>query len=378
MKQLSRIGTGSFVAAAAGVIVMVAGGPAFASTAAQLPVDAVGSQSGLGDVVPVSATDGWAVGGDGNGLIERFNGTRWSVVASPDLLDHRHPNNFAGLSGVDATSATNAFAVGSTTAFNAGGASAVALRWNGTAWNRSTVATPSGATSSLRDVKAFSASDAWAVGTTGSSALGQNLIMHYTGTTWTQVPAPSPGTRDNLLTSVAGSGPNDVWAVGYFRNLPYGNRIRLPQILHWNGSAWSQVTSPDSGAGHSTYLYGVAVTSATDAWAVGNGDGGAFVARWNGTAWISVPAPALTTLSTVSARSAGDVWVAGADASGAPALAHWNGASWSLTTVTVTGGTGLPALSSVAVAPGGTEWAVGSRWDGTTGNSTPLAYRVTG
>jgi hypothetical protein len=41
-------------------------------------------------------------------------------------------------------------------------------------------------------------------------------------------------------------------------------------------------------------------------------------------------------------------------------------------------GTGLPALTSIAVAPGGSEWAVGSRWDGTTGNSTPLAYRVIG
>ena len=53
--------------------------------------------------------------------LERFNGTRWSVVTSPDLVDHRNSNNYAGLSGVDATSAGNAFAVGSTTAFNAGG-----------------------------------------------------------------------------------------------------------------------------------------------------------------------------------------------------------------------------------------------------------------
>jgi hypothetical protein len=140
------------------------------------------------------------------------------------------------------------------------------------------------------------------------------------------------------------------------------------------------VARPSRRPPRSTYLYGVAVTSTTDAWAVGYGDGGAgaFVAHWNGTAWTSVPAPALNTLNTVSARSAGDVWVAGSDASGAPALAHWTGASWSLTAVTVTGGTGLPALSSIAVAPGGSEWAVGSRWDGTTGNSTPLAYRVIG
>jgi hypothetical protein len=147
-------------------------------------------------------------------------------------------------------------------------------------------------------------------------------------------------------------------------------------ILHWNGTAWSQVPSPDNG---STYLYDVAAVSPTDAWAVGYGSsGGAFVTHWNGTAWSIVPAPALGSLSGVTARSATDVWVAGGDATGAPALAHWTGDGWSVTPVSVTGGVGTPALTDVTIADGTSEWAVGSQWNGTTGQSSSIAFRVVG
>jgi hypothetical protein len=366
-----------------GALALTAGGPAFASSTTQVPVQPAGNSAGFGDVVAVSVTDGWAVGGNGNGLVERYNGTKWSVVASPDLLDHGNPNNFAGLSGVDATSANNAIAVGSSTAFNGAGATAVALRWNGTAWSRATVAKPTGATSQLRAVKAFSASDAWAVGATGSISLGQTLAMHFDGTSWTQSPTPSPGTRDNILTSVAGSAPNDVWAVGYFLNLPYGNRLRQPLILHWNGTTWSQVPAPAPAAGQTTFVYDVSVSSPTDAWAVGYTSSvalgvSAYVVHWDGSAWTLAPVPPLQVLNTVSARSATDVWAAGADASGAAQLAHWNGSGWSLTPVTVTGGIGVPSISSIRVVDADTEWAVGSQGDSTTGQWSPIALRVTG
>jgi hypothetical protein len=375
-QKMKRIIVGGS-AVVAGVL-LISGSPAFAAISTQVPVESTGFFGGFSDLAVVSAADGWAVGGNGNGIIERYNGTRWAVVPTPDLLNG-DPNNWAVLDGVSSTSATNAFAVGRATT-TATGDAAVALRWNGTAWSRLTVPSATGATSEFDAVKAFSASDAWAVGTTGSSISGQTLAMHFNGSAWSQSPTPSPGTRDNILTSVAGSGPNDVWAVGYFRNQPYGNRIRQPMTLHWNGAAWSQVPSPESGAGSSTYLYDVAVTSATDAWAVGYGTAGgvvgAFVEHWNGTAWSTATALPLSTLSSVSARSATDVWVAGGDSAGAPAVAHWNGSAWSVTPVTATGGVGAPALTSVAIVDANTEWAAGYQWDGTTGQSSPIAFRI--
>jgi hypothetical protein len=355
--------------------VVATAGPAYASSTVQVPVASTGFFGGFNDVTAVSPSDGWAVGGNGNGVVQRYNGTRWSIVTSPDLLDHG-ANTWAGLSGVDSTSPASALAVGSATGAGSTGTAAVALRWNGSAWSRLTVPRTAGTSTAFTAVKAFSASDAWAVGSTATTSVRKTLAMHYDGTSWTASPTPSPGTRNNDMKSVDGSAPNDVWAVGYSLNLPYGNRIRQSMILHWNGTAWSQVPSPNNG---STYLYDVASVSASDAWAVGYGSsGGAFVTRWDGTAWTAAPAPPLNALSSVSARSGTDVWVTGSDATGAPALAHWTGNGWSVTPAGVTGGVGTPALTALTIADPATEWAVGYQWDGTTGQSSSIAFRVTG
>ncbi|MFI5893987.1 hypothetical protein ACIA5D_28195 [Actinoplanes sp. NPDC051513] len=363
--------TGS--ALVAGLIV-ASGGPAWAATVTQVPAASAGAIGGFAGVDSVSATDGWAVGGNGNGVVQRFNGTRWSIVASPDLLNGG-ANNWAYLTEVDATSAANAFAVGQSTAASGGEKSAVALRWNGSAWSRQAVPKPAGTDTELTAVKAFSASDAWAVGQTasGGSTFRKTLAMHYNGATWAATPTTSPGTRTNFVTAVDGIATNDMWMAGYSLNLPYGNRIRQSMVQHWNGSAWTQVATPNNG---STYLYDVAAVSATDAWAVGFAStGGAFVIRWNGSAWNTVAAPPLASLNSVAARSGNDVWVAGSDAAGAPALANWNGASWSVTPVPAGGGATV-TLSGVAFASSTTEWAVGARQDATTGQSSFIAFRV--
>jgi hypothetical protein len=54
-------------------------------------------------------------------------------------------------------------------------------------------------------------------------------------------------------------------------------------ILRWNGTAWKQVPSPSPAP--SAGLSGVAATSASNAWAVGNTGSTTLILRWNGTAW---------------------------------------------------------------------------------------------
>jgi hypothetical protein len=361
--------------AAAGTVVATTATPALAATVTRVPVDA-GTTGQLTGVDPLSATDGWAVGGNGtNGVVRRFDGTRWRVVPSPNLAD---PSGGAGLNGVDAVSASTAFAVGSSFS-TATGNRAVAVRWNGSAWSRSTVGPTAFPHSRLVSVKAFSATDAWAVGSDEQNTFDHTLVMHFDGTSWQQVAAPDPGTRNSFLTGVTGAAPNDVWAVGYVQNLPYGNRIRLPLVVHWNGTAWSEVTIPGTPTNNSTYLYGVSAVSSTDAWAVGyrfgNGDG-AYVARWNGTSWSPVTAPAMSTLQTVSARSGNDVWVAGYDASGSAAVGHWNGSAWTVTPVTVTGGAGQPLVDGIAATGPNSAWLVGTQSD-QAGTYAPLAFTLT-
>jgi hypothetical protein len=299
-------------------------------------------------------------------------------VPTPDLIDHSNPNNSARLSGVDALSSNSAFAVGTTQILNGPGNVAVALRWNGSAWSRSPVSVDTSSGSSFAAVKAFSGSDGWAVGYTGSSLGRKSLAAHFDGTTWTQATTPSPGTKDTFVQAVDGVASNDVWAVGYFLNLPYGNRIRQPFTMHWNGFAWTQVPVPSTGVGALTYLYDVSVVSATDAWAVGYGNRqGAivpFVVRWNGTAWNEVTEPALAVVDRVSARAGNDVWVTGTDAANVATFAHWDGTAWTVTDAPTAG----VSLGPIAVGPAGTELAFGSRLDPAGNALGPVAYRIVG
>ena len=129
----------------------------------------------LSGVAATSAGNAWAVGSDGNGktLIVHWNGTAWTRVPSPSL------SGFASLSGVAATSTTNAWAVG----FGGNGKTLI-VHWNGTAWTRVPSASP-GTFATLSGVAATSATNAWAV---GSAFRGKTLILHWNGTVWSQVP----------------------------------------------------------------------------------------------------------------------------------------------------------------------------------------------
>jgi len=61
--------------------------------------------------------------------------------------------------------------------------------WDGTSWT--VVSTPSpGTDTSLSSVTATSATNAWAVGSTGTDAGNTTLIERWNGTAWTVTPSP--------------------------------------------------------------------------------------------------------------------------------------------------------------------------------------------
>ena len=347
---------------------LVGAAPTMGATWTNVPSQAVGSGSALSDADALSSTSAWSVGGNGDGIVERYDGTRWSAVPAPPLLSS--PTSWATLNGVDALSATTALAVG-----EANGVAA-ALHWNGSSWSKVPAATPSGSSSALNDVKAFSATDAWAVGRVAPTFNGLTLIERWQGSSWTQVASPSPGTRDNTLTDVAGTAPNDVWAVGYSRDLPYGNRARHSLVEHYDGSAWSRVPSPDVDT--QTVLYGVTALSSTNAWAVGYASNkGAVVMRFDGHSWSATTLPQLSSLTAIAALSASDIWAAGSDAAGNAVLANWRGSGWTITQAPAQTGAGTPSLTGLAAAAPSTVLGVGSVWDGTNGTGRPMAVRTT-
>lgn len=176
--------------------------------------------AGLAAVAATAGNDAWAVGSYLNGtgahrtLIGHWNGTAWKVVPSPDPAGGASPTDT--LAAVAALSRTNAWAVGfsekTTTDFRT-----LIEHWNGSTW--SVVASPntgSGA-NTLAAIAAVNASDIWAVGAQRASqgARFRTLTEHWNGHTWTIAPSPSPGQGDDWLFGATaiphGAG---FWAVG--------------------------------------------------------------------------------------------------------------------------------------------------------------------
>jgi hypothetical protein len=175
-------------------------------------------------------------------------------------------------------------------------------------------------------------------------------------TGWTVTKTPNPGSPG--LTGVATTSPASAWAVGYYLNHHSGASTL---IARWNGTAWKQVPSPNPGGPTgANYLFGVAATSATNAWAVGSGN---LIEHWNGTAWTQVPShdPSPGGFAAVAATSASNVWAVGTYASGSvpeTLVEHWTGTRWGRLP-SPSPGKDLNSLDGVAATSATNAWAVG-------------------
>jgi hypothetical protein len=217
-------------------------------------------QGFLGDVEAVSSTEVWAVGGDGLGtMVQRWNGSAWSVVPSQDP-----PTGWGSFSAVSAASSTDIWAVGNT--IDGVLVHPLIEHWNGSAW--SIVPAPATSTElSLGDVAAVARNDVWAVGFARKGGTFQPRILHWNGVKWafSKVPALPP---NGTLEGVAARSSTDVWAVG---SVPNTQGYPRTLILHWGGSAWTRVKSPNPGGpSASNTLYDVTTLPSGEAWAVGD------------------------------------------------------------------------------------------------------------
>lgn len=268
------------------------------------------SASWLTQVVMVSASEGWAVGGFTDfgghtfGLILHYTGGLWS----PQMIPNVYLSGLAMLSSQDGwmvgstsltpgpsqkgvlwhytdgawksvsafgsalshivmTSPSNGWMVGQTVSSGSTQAAGPSLwRYNGKNWAATTVPVMDTITSlSLR-----SASDGWAIGfknPSGSSAAGnESVFAHYDGQTWTTVQTM----QHTTVTDVSLDGPNDGWAVGAQADAPNSNGVAASHnlYLHNTGGQWTAADGPAENGG----LQAVFMRSASDGWAVeGNG-----------------------------------------------------------------------------------------------------------
>jgi len=327
-------------------------------------------------VAAVSATDAWAVGQGinrskpGKPLIERWDGTTWTIMASP--LPSGAMNGV--LHAVSVVSATDVWAVGQYQSASSDHL-VLAEHWNGTAWNPVSSGIL-GNDVNANGVDALSATDVWLVGDQGRNTTGvlTTFAAHWNGSAWAAVPSPNKHSSvDDMLQAVSGTASGDVWAVGGYSDVTrfYG------LVEHWNGSAWSILKSPAT----AFVLNGVAATSATNAWSVSVDGSGNFLEteRWNGTAWNSVSnvPGSEPTGDAISAAGADDIWLIGTtypeSGQRVPLAEHWNGFSWTRVSSTFPVAIALEMHGVSVTADGGTAFAVGAFLKTDTGKARSLA-----
>ena len=320
----------------------------------------------LRGVAATSVCNAWAVGEYSNSddtvvrtLVEHWNGKTWRVQKSLSPSSRE-----SGLDGVGAISARSAWAVGAY-ANSQGAPQTLVEHWNGRAWkvqpSPNAGSSPNGR---LTGVAATSARNAWAVGFYfNSKGNPEALIEHWNGKVWRRQPSPRRG-RSSDFAAVAASSSSNAWAVGKY----YNGTAERTLIEHWNGKAWKVKPSPNEGSSRDgNELDGVAAISSARAWVVGDVFGRTFhalVERWNGKAWRVKRIPRRGSsdgLFGVAAASSSDVWAVGDYNIFAHTLIeHWNGQAWKLQPSSGREAAGLIGVAAVSPADA---WAVGTHFN---------------
>jgi hypothetical protein len=256
----------------------------------RVPSPSPAPNSRLTSVSATSTGNAWTVGWTGTGsgtidsqgdkpLIEHWNGTAWSLVRGPAAVP------YGQLTGVDVLSPKDAWAVGWTGPTLGAGSQTLIEHWNGTAWTRVASPNPAGIQDNLTAVTATSTGNAWVAGDhVRSDGSPQPLTEHWNGKTWSVVASPvlDGGAQ---VAAVSASSPGNAWMTGY-TNPDTCNPQCATLTEHWNGTAWTQVPAPNPPGAYLNAYLGVLAISADDALAVGTSAfATVLIAHWNGTTW---------------------------------------------------------------------------------------------
>jgi len=224
-------------------------------------------------------------------------------------------------------------------------------------------------------VAATSASNAWAVGRALDPNDGtiQPVAAHWNGTAWSLVTTPSTASAN--LFGVKAISPTDIWAVGTYYNTSVGQLQSLAE--HWNGTSWSIVATPNVGA--STNLFNAVVANSTsDVWAFGFSTDSSnlrntLAEHWDGSTWKVVSTPNVigtdNTLTSGAANTSTNVWAGGAincQTGNCQTLTErWNGTKWKIVPSPNVNGFSNP-INAMASNGKNDIWAIGDYYTGTT------------
>lgn len=317
----------------------------------------------LASVSAGPAGTAWAVGrDDGSMLVEHWSSGAWKQSSLPSSLCDVFESSCA-LTSVSTDPTGGAIAVGNAV-LNDGGwvPAALAYQWTGTAWK---AIWPSSSTPylSLAHVKAFSPTNAFAVGGANSGTTNSPVISHWDGAAWTQATTAFTTTLNLTMNAIAGSSPADLWIAGTAQSSGYHNRVVHSVVEHFDGASWTQVAIPDDSG-----VLDIAALSPSDAWALA-ADGA--VLHWNGAAWTQ--SAKFNGGAALAAATSTSVWVGGIYVNSALAVAHFNGSAWS----TASAPSGIDSVTSAAAGASGAVWFAGLQWP-PNGTTIPAVLATTG
>src|SRR5215472_5394461 len=192
---------------------LTAAQPAAASWSVQPSPNVPHYSDYLAHVAATSGSNAWAVGeyfstGTGRTLVEHWDGQRWSVQPSPSA------GSAAGLAGVAATSASSAWAVGFSATGSTGTNRTLIEHWDGQRWAVQPSPNVGSGRNDLTGVAATSASNAWAVGYVFRGSGVQTLIEHWDGQRWAVQSSPGLSGQPSDLYGVTAISASSAWAVG--------------------------------------------------------------------------------------------------------------------------------------------------------------------
>jgi hypothetical protein len=296
----------------------------------------------LHSVAAISSNDVWAVGNN----ILHWNGSAWSA----------RPGAVAGtLYGVAAVSATDVWAVG--TYSNGSAVATLIERWDGTQWNLVPSPNGEGFASQLEGITIVAANDAWAVGYNSTDNGLTTLIERWDGIQWNLVPSPNLGSSN--LNAIMARTATDIWSVG---NAEVTGGTYPPVLEHWDGASWSLVPADNPTDFNSQN--GVAIVGADNVWVVGMRLAGQVARTWSmqysDPCSTTTPAPsrsptATMTIAPFTATATATATAAPpATSTSAPTItpvATQPGPSATLSATSTSTSTGIPAPTQPAASP---------------------------
>lgn len=258
---------------------------------------------GAGPASYDSASDGWAFPDTVNmaeenpdvSLVEHWHDGHWSMESTAVSPDPATLGTL--LRDVVAVSPSDAWAVGGLlhegADYGPGGSAAGALieHWDGTQWRIVPNPAQQQDDADLWGLSVRSPSDIWAVGSQYDGGVVP-FAEHWDGTAWHVVPAPATGAQQSFLVHVSADAPDDAWAVGS-QTAPSGSfEPYVPVVEHWDGTGWHIVTLPSTEGAEEWWMAGVHATSSSDVWVASPAlSDGSYFLHWDGKAWSTVPVP---------------------------------------------------------------------------------------